>query len=153
MNGNFVARKQITVNAPPDAVWRALTDPGMVRQYMHGTNLETDWKVGSPITWKGEWQGKSYEDKGTVLAVEPERVLKITHWSPMGGTEDKPENYHTVTYELAGNGQETVLTLEQDNNPSEEAASTMAEHNWGPVLEGLKAVAEKSATGAAVEQP
>jgi uncharacterized protein YndB with AHSA1/START domain len=145
VTGNFVARTRITVNAPTEVVWRALTDPAMVRQYMHGTNMETDWKVGSPITWKGEWQGRTYEDKGSVVAVEPKKLLKVTHWSPMGGTEDKPENYHTVTYEIAEQGKETILTLEQDNNPSQEAANTMAEQNWGPVLEGLKAVAEESA--------
>ena len=145
MTGNFVARTRITVNATTEVVWRALTDPAMVRQYMHGTNMETDWKVGSPITWNGEWQGRTYEDKGSVVAVEPKKLLKVTHWSPMGGTEDKPENYHTVTYEIAEQGKETILTLEQDNNPSQEAANTMAEQNWGPVLEGLKAVAEESA--------
>jgi Activator of Hsp90 ATPase homolog 1-like protein len=82
---------------------------------------------------------------GNFVAVEPKKLLKVTHWSPMGGTEDKPENYHTVTYEIAGQSKETILTLEQDNNPSQEAANTMAEQNWGPVLEGLKAVAEGSA--------
>ena len=146
MTVNFVARTQITIDADRDVVWRALTDPAMVKQYMHGTNMETDWKVGSPITWKGEWQGKPYEDKGTIVAVEPKQLLKVTHWSPMGGSEDKPENYHTLTYVLAENGHETLLTLEQDNNPSQEAADTMAEKSWGPVLEGLKATAEQSAT-------
>ncbi len=148
MTANFVAKKRITVSAPPDVVWRALTDPAMVRQYMYGTNLETDWTVGNPITWKGEWQGQAYEDKGTVVAVDPKKLLKVTHWSPMGGSEDKPENYHTVTYELAEHGQETILTVEQDNNPSQEAANTMAEQNWGPVLDGLKAAAEQSMTQA-----
>jgi uncharacterized protein YndB with AHSA1/START domain len=148
LTANFVAKKRITVSAPPDVVWRALTDPAMVRQYMYGTNLQTDWTVGSPITWKGEWQGQAYEDKGTVVAVDPKKLLKVTHWSPMGGSEDKPENYHTVTYELAEHGQETILTVEQDNNPSQEAANTMAEQNWGPVLEGLKAAAEQSMTQA-----
>jgi len=143
---NFVARTQITVDAPSDVVWRALTDPDMVKQYMYGTNMETDWKVGSPITWKGEWQGKSYEDKGTILAVEPKKLLKVTHWSPMGGSEDRPENYHTLTYVLSDDGHTTTLTLEQDNNPTQEAADTMAEKNWGPVLEGLKAAAEQSVT-------
>jgi uncharacterized protein YndB with AHSA1/START domain len=146
VTANFVARTQITIDAHRDVVWRALTDPAMVKQYMHGTNMETDWQVGSPITWKGEWQGKPYEDKGTIVAVEPRKLLKVTHWSPMGGSEDKPENYHTVTYALVENGHETLLTLEQDNNPSQEAADTMAEKNWGPVLEGLKAAAERSAT-------
>jgi uncharacterized protein YndB with AHSA1/START domain len=143
MTERFVAEKRITINAPVEAVWRALTDPAAVKQYLHGTNMETTWEVGSPITWKGEWKGKAYEDKGTVLAVEPKKLLRTTHWSPMGGSEDKPENYHTVTYELAERGGETILNLKQDNNASREEAEAMAENNWGPVLEGLKAVAEQ----------
>ena len=143
MAKRFVAEKQITIRASADAVWRALTDPTRVKRYLHGTNMETNWRVGSPITWKGEWKGKPYEDKGTVLAVEPKKLLRTTHWSPMGGSEDKPENYHTVTYELAERGGDTILTLKQDNNATQEEADTMAEKNWGPVLEGLKAVAEQ----------
>ena len=145
MNRKFVAEKQITIDASVDAVWRALTDPSLVKQYLHGTNMETSWQVGSPITWKGEWKGKPYEDKGMVVAVEPKRLLTTTHWSPLGGSEDKPENYHTVTYELAERGGQTILTLKQDNNASQEEADTMAEKNWGPVLEGLKTVAEQAA--------
>ncbi|MGA8206539.1 MAG: SRPBCC domain-containing protein [Candidatus Dormiibacterota bacterium] len=149
MNDSFVAEKSITIHASADAVWQALTDPEMVRQYMHGTNLETDWQVGSPITWKGEWQGRTYEDKGTVLEVNPRRRLTMTHWSPMAGKADEPDNYHTVTYELAPQDGTTVLTVKQDNNPSQEDADEMAESNWGPVLEGLKAVAEsRHAAGA-----
>ena len=143
MKGSFVAEKRITINASADAVWQALTDPEKVKVYLHGTNMETDWKVDGPITWKGEWKGERYEDKGEVLAVEPGRLLKHTHWSPMGGTEDKPEHYHTVTYELDERAGKTILTIKQDNNPSQDDADAMAENNWGPVLEGLKAVVEK----------
>ena len=143
MTEKFVAEKRITINASADAVWQALTDPALVKQYLHGTNMETNWKVGSPIRWKGEWKGKAYEDKGTVLAVEPKQLLKTTHWSPMGGSEDKPENYHTVTYDLAGDDGKTTLTLTQDNNPSQEEADKMADNNWGPVLNGLKEMVEK----------
>src|SRR5207302_7972211 len=104
MTETFIAEKRISIHAPIDAVWQALIDPMLVKQYMHGTNMQTTWEVGSPITWRGEWQGKTYEDKGTVLAVEPKKLLRITHWSPMGGSEDKPENYHMVTYELGERG-------------------------------------------------
>ncbi len=140
---SFVAEKSISINAPVQAVWQALTDPELVKQYMHGTTMKTGWEVGSPITWEGEWNGNSYQDKGTVLAYEPERLLSTTHWSSMGGTEDKPENYHTVTYVLAGYDGATTLTVRQDNNASQEDADNMAENNWGPVLQGVKSVAER----------
>jgi uncharacterized protein YndB with AHSA1/START domain len=142
MAGSFTAVKRITIHASRESVWQALVDPQKVKQYMHGTNMETDWSVGSPITWKGEWKGNAYEDKGTVLDVKPQTLLKVTHWSPMGASEDRPENYHTVTYELADHNGTTQLTVEQDNNATQEEADSMAENNWGPVLEGLKKVAE-----------
>ena len=143
MSRGFEAVKSVTIDAPRAEVWDALTKPEKVKQYMHGTNMSTDWKEGSPISWKGEWKGKSYEDKGKVLEVEPQKRLSYTHWSPLGGSEDKPENYHTVTYELKGEGGRTTLTLKQDNNPTQAEADKMAEDNWGPVLKGLKQTAEK----------
>src|SRR5437016_1534435 len=85
MTETFIAEKRVTINAPIDAVWQALIDPTLVKQYMHGTNMQTTWEVGSPITWKGEWQGKTYEDKGTVLAVEPNKLLTIYSLEPDGG--------------------------------------------------------------------
>jgi uncharacterized protein YndB with AHSA1/START domain len=145
MTRGFAAIKRVTIHATRGEVWNALTDPEKVKRYMHGTEMSTDWKEGSPIFWRGEWKGRSYEDKGTVLAVQPEELLSYTHWSPMGGSEDKPENYHTVTYELAGDDGKTTLTLTQDNNPSQEEADQMAENNWGPVLNGLKETVEKPA--------
>jgi len=145
MSRGFEAVKTVTIHATQREVWNALTNPAQVKQYLHGTEMSTDWKEGSPISWKGEWKGQSYEDKGTVLAVEPERLLRYTHWSPMGGSEDKPENYHTVTYELAGEDGKTTLTLTQDNNPTQEEADKMANDNWGPVLNGLKESVEKQA--------
>ena len=143
MARGFEAVKTVTIGASRDAVWDALTNPEKVKQYMHGTQMSTDWKKGSPIAWRGEWKGRAYEDKGTVLAVEPKKLLRYTHWSPMGGSEDKPENYHTVTYELSGDGSRTTLTLTQDNNATAEEAEKMANDNWGPVLNGLKAAVEK----------
>jgi uncharacterized protein YndB with AHSA1/START domain len=143
MTRGFAAIKRVTIHATRGEVWEALTDPDKVKQYLHGTEMSTDWKEGSPIVWRGEWKGRSYEDKGTVLAVQSEKLLRYTHWSPMGGSEDKPENYHTVTYELAGDDGTTTLTLSQDNNPSQEEADTMADNNWGPVLNGLKEMVEK----------
>ncbi|MFI5262048.1 MAG: SRPBCC domain-containing protein [Candidatus Limnocylindrales bacterium] len=142
MSRGFEAVKMVVIDANRAKVWEALTDPAKVMLYLHGTTMATDWTVGGPITWTGEWKGQSYRDKGRVLAFEPERLLRTTHWSPLGGSPDEPENYHTVTYELAGDGSTTILTLTQDNNATKEAADAMAENNWGPVLLALKEVAE-----------
>lgn len=142
MSKGFDAIAEVTVDAPRAAVWAALTEPDKVRRYMHDTTLATDWKMGSPISWSGEWKGQAYQDKGTVLTVQPEELLSYTHWSPMGGTDDKPENYHTVTFRLDDVGGKTRLTLTQDNNPTQEAADTMAKENWSPMLEGLQRVAQ-----------
>lgn len=100
---------------------------------MHGTDLVTDWQVGSPVYWRGQWNGQSYEDKGTVPALEPGELLKVTHWSPMGGTEDAPENHHVVTYELTRAGGVTGVVVTQSNNPTPAAAESMAEYGWMPI--------------------
>jgi uncharacterized protein YndB with AHSA1/START domain len=77
-----VATAEIEVNASPAEVWNALTDPEQIKEYMFGSQVVTDWKQGSPIVWKGEYEGKEYEDKGEILEIEPERRLKMTHFSP-----------------------------------------------------------------------
>jgi uncharacterized protein YndB with AHSA1/START domain len=130
----------IDIEAPADKVWEALTEPKLIKTYMMGATVKTDWQVGHPITWSGDWKGKPYMDKGVVKAIEPGMLLSVTHWSPLAGLEDKPENYHTLTYEVVGHGGHTHVTLTQENltGTSEE----QSKKNWEPVLDGLKKAAE-----------
>ena len=139
-----IAQAEVIVDATPRAVWGALTEPEQVRSWMVGTTLTTDWKVGSPITWQGEMDGKSYEDKGEVLEVEEGHRLSMTHYSPLMGQEDRPENYHTVTYTLTPTRDgRTTLALEQDGNESQEQAAQFSQ-SWQSMLESLKATVESS---------
>ena len=141
MEKNLIIKKSIIINAEPSMVWDALTNPEKIRQYLFGTNAISDWEVGSPITYEGVYQGKAYKDRGTILQSEPERIFQSTYWSSMSGTEDKPENYATVTYELSKENNGTRLTLTQDNCKTPEQKKHL-EGNWAMVLEGLKKVAE-----------
>ncbi|WP_432881186.1 SRPBCC family protein [Kribbella sp. CA-245084] len=134
----YEAVAEIDIDAPAARVWEVLTSPDKLKELWFGAEVETDWQVGSPITWTGEWEGKPYQDKGEILAIEPGRLLKLTHFSPLTGQPDVPENYHTLTYELTG---ETHLKLSQDNNASEEEAKH-SQGMWEMLVARVKEAAE-----------
>lgn len=139
---NHVATAETEISASPAQVWAALTDPELIKKYMFGSQVETDWQPGNPIVWRGEYEGKDYEDKGEILEVDPNRRLKITHFSPLSGQEDVPDNYHTLVYELHEAGDTTRLSLSQNNNASEDEADK-ATGTWEMVLAGIKEVVER----------
>ena len=141
MNETFVAKATIAINTPASRVWDALTKPDLIRQYLFGTKVTTDWRAGSPITYEGTWEGKAYKDKGQVLQVEPGKLLVSTFWSSLSGLPDIPENYQTVRYELAAEGGGTKLTIIQNNNATQQDASH-SEQNWKMVLDGIKKLLE-----------
>ncbi|HET9912161.1 MAG TPA: SRPBCC domain-containing protein [Anaerolineales bacterium] len=141
MNSKFVAKARTTIHAPISKVWQSLINPEIIKQYLFDTEVITDWQVGSPIVYKGEWQGKPFVDKGEILRIEPEKVLMSTHWSPLSGVPDTPENYHTVAYTLAEKGDSTEVTITQDNNSTEQEKEH-SERNWETVLAGMKELLE-----------
>ena len=142
MNNKFTAQATTTINTPASKVWDALTNPDLIKQYLYGTEVTSDWQVGSPITYKGEWEGKSYEDKGEILQIEPNKLLVSTFWSSLAGLPDLPENYKTVRYELFPENGVTRITITQDNNASQEEADHSTQ-NWNTVLDQLKELLEK----------
>ena len=141
MMQEFIARSSIVIDAPRDRVWSALVDPAALKQFFFGSEVRSDWKEGSPITWSGVWEGKPYQDKGVVLKAERDCALQYTHFSPLSGQPDRPENYHTITIEFSERGRKTLVELSQDNNPTEDA-QLHSEQNWTMVLSGLKKFVE-----------
>ncbi|HWA34479.1 MAG TPA: SRPBCC family protein, partial [Cyclobacteriaceae bacterium] len=94
---DIIARVSTEIGVPADQIWEALVTPRIIKQYMFGTDVESDFRPGSKITWKGEWEGKPYEDKGEIIEVRRNQLLRFTHFSPTTGEKDIPENYHYVT--------------------------------------------------------
>jgi uncharacterized protein YndB with AHSA1/START domain len=144
MKTGLIARVSVTIAAPAADVWEALVTPAAIETYMFGATVTSDWAVGSPIVWNGEWQGRAYEDKGIILQIVRERVLEFSHYSPLGEVADLPENYHIVTVRLSVEGVHTRLTLYQDNNPTDQARDN-AERNWAVMLAALKRFVERTA--------
>jgi uncharacterized protein YndB with AHSA1/START domain len=136
-----VAHAETEISASPEQVWAALTDPEAISKFMFGSKVETDWLVGHPITWSGEYDGKRFTDKGEILEVDQPTRLRVTHYSPMSGQPDEPESYHMLDYRLAATNAGTLLTLDQDGNESEEQAGRFAA-NWQGMLDQVKEYVE-----------
>ena len=130
-----------TIAADKAGVWEALINPEKVKEYFFGTNLTTTWEPGAPIKFSGEWQGKTYEDKGIVLAYNHEEMLQYTYWSSLSGIEDKLENYVTITYRIGGDDGNVTVTVKQENIPDLTTRDHSTE-NWKKVLTGLKKMLE-----------
>jgi uncharacterized protein YndB with AHSA1/START domain len=143
----ITASASIVVDKPRQEVWKALTDPELVSRYFMGATVKTDWKVGHPITFKGTWKDKPFEDKGEIMSIKPEKEMTYSHWSPLSGAEDAPENYHVVHIALADADGGTKVTLEQSNlngqiTEADRSSRADYEKNWTSTLQGLKKVAE-----------
>ncbi|WP_313539015.1 SRPBCC family protein [Leifsonia aquatica] len=137
------ARTSLPIAAPRDAIWHALTDPDTIARFMYGTRVTTDWRAGSPITYRGEWEGKPYEDKGTILEIVPGERLVTSYYSPLSGKQDIPDSYQTVSYLLADDGDRTLVTITQDGCADRAEAERMSA-NWASTLESLRSVVEKA---------
>jgi uncharacterized protein YndB with AHSA1/START domain len=141
MAKNLIAKASVKINASDAEVWEGLSNPAMIKKYMMGATVSSNWEKGSKITWKGELHDKEYEDKGEILEIKPMQELKYSHFSPLSGEKDNAENYHTVEINLSRSEKETTVTLSQDKNKTEKEKNE-SEKNWKMMLDGLKKTVE-----------
>jgi uncharacterized protein YndB with AHSA1/START domain len=143
MNKQLKLSASIDINAPIEKVWFALTNKEMIKQYFWGTETNTDWKKGSPISFTGTWEGTTYEDKGFILEIEKEKIFKHSYWSSFWGTDYNPEDLSIITYEVSTNGLQTTLSVTQEGFKDEQSR----EHsvgNWKGILDNIKNLVEEN---------
>lgn len=140
---------KITINASAVRVWDAITQPEMVKQWQYGADLITNWQVGSPIIFRNEWEGTIYEQKGTIVEIEPHKLVKYTLFAPRPDLADKPENYFTMTYLLEEISDQTKLAIIQDDprelptqESPEESEHSVEDESENSVLTTLKRLVE-----------
>jgi uncharacterized protein YndB with AHSA1/START domain len=138
---NHTTTSTITMNAPAARVWEALTKPELVKQWQYGADVITDWQKGSPIVYRSEWEGTVFEQKGTILEIEPHKLVKYSLFAPRPDLDDTPENSFTMTYALQEANGKTTLTITQDD-PREQRPQEQVEENENSVLDGLKKLVE-----------
>jgi uncharacterized protein YndB with AHSA1/START domain len=142
-----VSESEVKIAAPKEVVWSALTAPEHVKRWQYGSDLETDWSIGSPIRFTTEWDGKVFEQWGEVLLVDAPHELRYSLFVPQPGLEDRPENRFTMIYLLAEDGSGTTVTIIQEDPrpvpPGGDAEDDADGEN--PVLLALKNMAESLA--------
>lgn len=141
MNKSLTVTQQIRINADSSAIWDTLVNPEKIKAYLFGTQVKTDWQVGSPIIFEGDWEGQKFQDKGHVITFNVEQELTYDYWSGFSGMEDIPENYSLVTYTISENHNGHVLTVRQQGFSGEEAREH-TDKNWAMLLEKVKELAE-----------
>ena len=139
----FVLKTSMEIAAPIEKVFAALTEPESVKILFWGSELVTTWEVGTPIAYRGEWEGVEFEDHGTVLAFDPPHLVKYNYWSSFAKDElaDLPENYQTITYTFEPSEGGTTVSIEQDNIRSAEVMEH-SEQNWQHLLGAIKSMLE-----------
>lgn len=138
---SILLETRISIAAPAEKVWTALTNPALVKQYFFGTELVTTWQIGSPIFFRGNWEGQAYEDKGIVLAYDPLKLIRYNYLSSWSNLEDLPENYANISYTLHEEDDTTTIVVTQDRIESEEALAH-SEQNWQMVFGAMKEMLE-----------
>jgi uncharacterized protein YndB with AHSA1/START domain len=136
-----------TIKTTAKRAWEALTRPELIKRWFFGVDTTADWRVGGSIVHRGEWQGQAYEDKGEILVFDPPSLLAHTHWSALSGLPDEPANYQNVLWSIAERDGYVLLTITEDNLPSDQAR-TVSEQSWRLVLDNLKALLEEEASAA-----
>lgn len=141
---DYIVKKKVLINAPPSVVWDALTNPQKTRKYFFNCEVFSDWKVGSPITFKGKifWI-KKIELKGEITKIEPEKLLQYTLKN--GEADKKPGGFSTVTDQLIFENGKTTLSISDDVGSGEGAEErfTRSQKGWDKVLKGLKELVEQ----------
>ena len=142
MKNNLILKKDLKIETPISEVWEAITNPAKLKQTMFGCDVVTNWKIGSNILFKGNWEGNEFVDKGTILDFQEGKSYEYDYWSNFSGLPDLPENYSIIKFQLNEVDNGTILNLEQSNFTTQ----TMYEHsdkNWDVALNSLKEMVEK----------
>ncbi|MFF4322963.1 ArsR/SmtB family transcription factor [Streptomyces sp. NPDC001568] len=125
------------IEATPEKVWEALTDPETTAAYWGHSNV-SDWQPGS--TWEHRrTDGSNTADvAGTIIEAVPAERLVLT-WAVPG--EDRPDGPSTVTFNLKPLGGTVQLTVTHVNL-RDEAERHQAAGGWSAVLSNLKTYLE-----------
>ena len=136
------SEKSVLINSSAQRLWDILTKSEYTKEYMFNCSVDSDWKIGSPIIWQGNYQGYQAYQKGEILDINPFRLIKYSTFDPNFGLEDKPENYIHVSYLLKEKDNQTELIIINETFDENEERMGHINQGWEMVIGKIKEVAE-----------
>ena len=125
------------IRSTREQVWAALTTPEFTTKYWNGRVVESDWRAGSPVTVRHDYDD-GIDFTGTVTEASEPRRLSYRFAGP-----DR-ERSGTLTFELTPHGEVVALTVTHEGLSPTEYAS--AGGGWSFILSNLKTLLESGTT-------
>ncbi|MFC0514508.1 SRPBCC domain-containing protein [Mucilaginibacter angelicae] len=137
--------KEVVINATPAKVWKMLTVPELMSQWMGEPEMQlsviTDWQSGGSVVIRGI-NPLPFESTGKIIVFEPEQLLGYSHLSSLSGLADEAQNYTLLLFEVKPVGEQTQLSLTLSNFPTEIIFKHFDLY-WNGTLTVLKSFAEQ----------
>ncbi|MDB5271995.1 MAG: hypothetical protein JWO58_362 [Chitinophagaceae bacterium] len=139
MNPDQLITRTLILNAKPDEVWDALTNPEKIKQYFFNYDVTSDWTKGSAIIWKGKRKGVDVTEKGSIICLDKNDQFKYSLFDTSSGLEDTPDNYLYVTFDLQKKYDKTELALTIENFNEDSRRCAHIAKGWdNTVLPGIR---------------
>jgi uncharacterized protein YndB with AHSA1/START domain len=126
------------IETTPEKLWEALTSSEFSRQYWFGSELRSDWRVGSPFALVMD--GKT-TDSGEILEADPPRRLSYSFKHEFY-EELRREPTSRVTFTLEPFGSLVKLTVTHDGLVEGGKYLGAISTGWPAILSGLKSLLE-----------
>ncbi|MEO8470830.1 MAG: SRPBCC domain-containing protein [Chryseolinea sp.] len=153
MPNELIVSNTITIHASAAKVWDALVNPEQTKKYMFGCETVSEWKKGSSLLWRGQYEGKEMTFvKGDILEIKPGKHLTYTTIDPNSNVDDNAENYLAVTYDLhETNGKTELVVTQGDFSKVADGAKRYVDasnggEGWNPILVAIRDLVEGTST-------
>jgi uncharacterized protein YndB with AHSA1/START domain len=134
------------IETTPEKLWEALTSSEFSKRYWFGTELQSDWKVGSPLALV---MNGTATDTGEILEADRPRRLSYTfhHVTSEAARRERPSK---VVFNLEPYGKLVKLTLTHEGFEAGSKLLDGISKGWPAILSSLKSLLE---SGTALEIP
>ena len=141
------------IHTTPERLWQALTEPAFTRSYWRTTTLDSDWQVGSTMTWSRN-DVTIADPAQIVLEAEPYRRLSYswhTYTTDLAESVGLSDDFVTkaareprskVTFDIEPVGQLVKLTVVHDGFLPGSIVLESISHGWPAILSDLKTLLE-----------